>query len=634
LTFKEFSLHDSILQAIEAMGFNEPTPVQEEVIPLVLEEERDIVALAQTGTGKTAAFGLPILEQLRQQPKEVGALVLCPTRELAIQISKELQAYAAGLPHIAIDVVYGGAGYGDQVRSLKKGVHILVATPGRLLDLITRGKADISSIRYLVLDEADIMLNMGFKEELDAILEAAPVERRTILMSATMPNEVARIAETYMNDPLEITIGRRNAAAQSVEHTYYLVRGGEKYAALKRLVDFNPDMYAIIFCRTRISTQEIADRLISDGYDAEALHGDLSQSQREFVMNKFRRKNLQFLVATDIAARGLDVQDLSHVIHYDLPDEVEMYTHRSGRTGRAGNTGCSYAIVGAREKKRLQHIERVIKTSIRPSDVPGGDDIFQKQLIDFAERLAKSTADPEEIEAFMPAVREKLEGLDREELLQKLIGMQFSQMIEYYRDLPDMKPVREKQAGSSAGNRVDRRTRNRSGYEGRGGDFGRNRSENSRRRDGKHEGAGSPHRGGDREQGGRSRRSGIEEGFVGIRLSLGKRDGVAPPDLIGIVNQSTRIRGIEIGRIKINESWSNLQVDEEFAEEVYRSLDGFTYKGRDLKADLMKSKGAQERTEGRSSKSSRGSGKKSVRNGASKTSKKGAPKVHMGKRSW
>lgn len=622
MTFKEFSLHDSILQAIEAMGFNEPTPVQAEVIPLVLGEERDIVALAQTGTGKTAAFGLPILEQLRQQPREVGALVLCPTRELAIQITKELQAYAAGLPHIAIDVVYGGAGYGDQVRSLKKGVHILVATPGRLLDLITRGKADISSIRYLVLDEADIMLNMGFKEELDSILEAAPVERRTILMSATMPNEVARIAETYMSDPLEITIGKRNAATKSVEHTYYLVRGGEKYAALKRLVDFNPDMYAIIFCRTRKSTQEIADRLISDGYDAEALHGDLSQSQRELVMNKFRRKNLQFLVATDIAARGLDVQDLSHVIHYDLPDEIEMYTHRSGRTGRAGNTGCSYAIVGAREKKRLQHIERMIKTSIRPSDVPDGDDIFQKQLIDFADRLADITTDPEQLEAFMPAVREKLEGLDREELLQKLIGMQFSQMIEYYRDLPDMKPVREKEAGSSAGNRGDRRTRNRSGYEGRGGDFGRNRSDNSRRRDGSHEGAG------------RSRRSGIEEGFVGIRLSLGKRDGVAPPDLIGIVNQSTRIRGIEIGRIKINESWSNLQVDEEFAEEVYRSLDGFTYKGRDLKADLMKSKGAQGKADGRPSKSGRGPGKKAVKNGAAKTSKKGAPKVHMAKRSW
>jgi len=611
LTFTEFALDDSILQAIGAMGFVEPTPVQEAVITPILEEDRDIVALAQTGTGKTAAFGLPILEQLRQQPREVGALVLCPTRELAIQIGKELQAYAANLPHIAIDVVYGGAGYGDQIRSLRKGVHILVATPGRLLDLLSKGKADISTLQYLVLDEADIMLNMGFKEDLDAILEAAPAERRTILMSATMPNEVARIADTYMHDPLNITIGRKNAAAESVEHTHYLVRSGEKYAALKRLVDYNPDMYGIIFCRTKISTQEIADKLIGDGYDAEALHGDLSQVQREFVMNKFRRRNLQLLVATDIAARGLDVQDLSHVIHYDLPDEIDMYTHRSGRTGRAGKTGCSYAIVGAREKSRLQHIERVIKTSIKPSDIPGGEDIFQRQLLDFAERLVETPAETEQLQSFMPAIREKLDGLDREDLLHKIIGMQFSHMLEYYRGLPDMKPVREKSSGERARGGRDRNDRDRGGRSGSSREDRRSRNR-----------SGALHR-----------TAGPEEGFIGIRIGLGKRDGVEPPDLIGLVNQSTRIRGIEIGRIRINESWSNMQVDEEFAEEVYRSLDGFTYRGRTLKADIMKDKRTRPNPSS-SGKKGRYSAKGPNRGSAPrKKTKKVGPKVHMAKKS-
>ena len=538
------------------MGFQVPTPVQEAVITPILQEQCDVVALAQTGTGKTAAFGLPLLEKLRGEPREIKALVLCPTRELAIQITKELKSYAANLPKIAIDVVYGGAGYGDQVRSLKHGVHILVATPGRLLDLLSRGKADISTLEYLVLDEADIMLNMGFKEDLDAILETAPAERRTILLSATMPNEVARIADTYMHEPLNITIGTKNAAAESVEHTYYMVRGSDKYPALKRLVDYNPDMYAIVFCRTKASTQDIADRLISDGYDAEALHGDLSQSQREFVMNKFRRKNLKLLIATDIAARGLDVQDLTHVIHYDLPDEIDMYTHRSGRTGRAGKTGCSYAIVGAREKRRLQHIERVIKRSIKSGDVPGGEDIFQRQLLDFAERLADSPVDVKQLQSFMPAIQEKLEGMDRDELLHKIIGMQFSQMLTYYKGLPDMKPVSEREGPSHGRSRDDRRNQHRN-PQSRG------------------------------QRGGSSRYSGVETGFAGIKINLGKNDGISPPDLIGLVNQTTRNRNIEIGRIKINDSWSSLQVEGEFGQAVSSALDGFSYKGQPIKAGLM-----------------------------------------------
>ncbi len=561
MTFTEFPLHDSILTAIAEMGFETPTPVQEAVIPAILENDQDIVALAQTGTGKTAAFGLPLLEKLRDNPRETGALVLCPTRELAIQITKELQSYSANLPKVAIDVVYGGAGYGEQIRSLKRGLHILVATPGRLLDLINKGKADLSMLEYVILDEADIMLNMGFKEELDAILEAAPAERRTILLSATMPQEVARIAENYMNDPQTMTMGRRNAAAESVDHTYFLVRGNEKYAALKRLVDFHPDMYGIVFCRTKASTQEIADQLGADGYDAEALHGDLSQSQREFVMNKFRRKDLQLLVATDIAARGLDVQNLSHVIHYDLPDEIEMYTHRSGRTGRAGKSGNSYAIVGAREKRRLQHIEKVIKRDIQAGKIPGEEDIFKRQLLDFAERLKLTEVNEEQIAPYLAALQEELADVSHEELLQKIVSLQFEKMLGYYDDMPDLTPVHEKEFSKN-----DRRS-------DRGGQRGGKYSDGRR---------GGQDRGGSR--GGRS--DGVEAGFVKVSLNLGKRDRVAPPQLIGLVNQSTRNRDINIGRIKVDTSWSDLQIEEAYATEVAHALNGFTYEGRTLTAKL------------------------------------------------
>lgn len=533
------------------MGFETPTPVQEAVIPAILENDQDIVALAQTGTGKTAAFGLPLLEKLRDNPRETGALVLCPTRELAIQITKELQAYSANLPKVAIDVVYGGAGYGEQIRSLKRGLHILVATPGRLLDLINKGKADLSMLEYVILDEADIMLNMGFKEELDAILEAAPAERRTILLSATMPQEVARIAENYMKDPQTMTMGRRNAAAESVDHTYFLVRGNEKYAALKRLVDFHPDMYGIVFCRTKASTQEIADQLGADGYDAEALHGDLSQSQREFVMNKFRRKDLQLLVATDIAARGLDVQNLSHVIHYDLPDEIEMYTHRSGRTGRAGKSGNSYAIVGAREKRRLLHIEKVIKRDIQAGKIPGEEDIFKRQLLDFAERLKETEVNQEQIAPYLAALQEELADVSHEELLQKIVSLQFEKMLGYYDDMPDLTPIHEKEFSKK-----DRRS-------DRGGQRG-----------GKYSGS----------RGGRS--EGVEDGFVKVSLNIGKRDRVAPPQLIGLVNQSTRNRDINIGRIRVDTSWSDLQIEEAYATEVAHALNGFTFEGRTLTAKL------------------------------------------------
>lgn len=579
MTFSELPLQDSIQAAIAAMGFESPTPIQEAVIPEMLEDSNDLIALAQTGTGKTAAFGLPILEKIQEikqngsaKSRNVSSLMLCPTRELALQITKEMQSYAAELPQIKIAAVYGGAGYGDQIRALKDGVDILVATPGRLLDLINKGKAKLHELKYLVLDEADIMLNMGFKEELDAILEATPQERRSLLFSATMPKEVARIAEQYMQEPVTISMGQKNAAAESVEHFYYLVHSREKYAALKRLVDFHPEMYGIVFCRTKASTQDIADRLLADGYDVESLHGDLSQMQRELVMKKFRNKHLQILVATDIAARGLDVQELSHVIHYDLPDEIEIYTHRSGRTGRAGKKGTSYAIVGPRQQTRLKHIEKVIKREIQPGSLPKGDDIFRNQLLDFAKRLAHTEVNEEQISNYLEDLRGVLGELDRDELLNKIISLQFEQMLEYYHDLPEMTPVHESR--NSKSDRSSRRSG--SGYTRGDRSGGRNGGRSQ-----------------SRNRPGRSRNGGVEEGYTDIRVNLGKKDKVAPPDLIGLINQSARNRNIEIGQINIHNTWSSIQVDENFSNQVAKSLDGFTYQGRNINANLGSGRGGE-----------------------------------------
>lgn len=560
MTFTDFSLSDSLSAAVEAMGFHEATPVQESVIPLLLEDRQDIVALAQTGTGKTAAFGLPVLEKLSERSLgRTSALVLCPTRELAIQTTGELQSYAAELPQITIDAIYGGAGYGNQIRALKGGVDVLVATPGRLLDLINRGKADLGMLRYLILDEADIMLNMGFKEELDAILETVPDERRTVLLSATMPADVARIAGKYMHEPETLTMGTKNAAAESVEHHYFQVHPRDKYPALKRLVDYHPEIYGIVFCRTKAATQEIAEKLIADGYGAEALHGDLSQAQREQVMRKFRNKSIRLIVATDIASRGLDVQELSHVIHYDLPDEIDIYTHRSGRTGRAGKNGTSYAIVGPREKHRLGHIERVIKRTIHPAEMPGGNDIFRRHLMDFAERLGETEVDRTQIEPHLAEMKELLGDLSRDELLEKIVSLRFEDMIGYYRNLPELKAAKSAPASSFKGNK--------SGGKNNFSRQNRNGKGKSRQNSGNR----------------------VEEGFESIRINLGKRDKVAPPDLIGLVNQSSRSRNIEIGRINIRPAWSTMQVDEDFAVSVAEALDGFTYRGRTLHAQVKAS---------------------------------------------
>lgn len=437
-TFNDLELQPAILEGIAELGYEQPTPIQEQVIPYMLHEEGDLVALAQTGTGKTAAFGLPLLNMLNLDEHRIQALVLSPTRELCMQIASDLRNYASKMKGMKVVPVYGGENIVSQFKQLDVQPHVLVATPGRLIDLITRDKVHLESVEYLVLDEADEMLNMGFQEDLDIILAQLPAERRTLLFSATMPKEIQRIALRYMKEPKEISVGQRNAGAENVEHVYYMVQATNRYLALKRIVDVNPDIYGIVFCRTRQETQEVADNLMRDGYNADALHGDLSQAQRDTVMNKFRIHNLQILVATDVAARGLDVSDLTHVINYNLPDDIEVYTHRSGRTGRANKRGISVSIIHQREKHRIKDIERMIKKEFTQLRVPDGMEVCKKQLFALINKMENAQVSDAEIEPFMNEVTAKLSYLSKEEMLKKFVALEFNRFAEYYRNAPDL----------------------------------------------------------------------------------------------------------------------------------------------------------------------------------------------------
>lgn len=514
------------------MGFEKPTPVQKEVIPEILSATADIVGLAQTGTGKTAAFGLPLLELIKNGNRETLVLVLCPTRELCNQITGDLVNYAKYITGIRITAVYGGAGIEPQIRSLKQGSQIIVATPGRLLDLIRRRACNIGNIKYLVLDEADIMLNMGFKEELDAILEAAPDNRRTVLLSATMSDEIRAIAEQYMRNPKEIVLGRKNTGIETVEHTFICISKKDKYNALKRLVDFYPDIYGIVFCRTKIQTQEIADKMIRDGYDAEALHGDLSQSQREFVMRKFRERRLQLLIATDIAARGLDVDDLTHIIHYDLPDQPAVYTHRSGRTGRAGKTGASISIITPNETHKIRRIKGIIKRDIQKVPIPTGRAICEKQLIHRLTAIRHAPVQEEQIAPYMPIVEEMLADIDPRTLIKNIVSLEFNRFLDYYKESKEIK---------NADN------------QGKGKHPKKNNSYH----------------------------------FTYMSVNLGKKHRVLPPELIGLVNQSTKIRNIKIGNIDIGAQSSRIEIENRFAGDVHSALNNFSYQGRKIKTELL-----------------------------------------------
>jgi ATP-dependent RNA helicase DeaD len=438
MNFDDMGLNPELMKAIKSLGFEEPTPIQMAAIPEIMDGQTDLVGLAQTGTGKTAAYGLPMLHLIHAGKKVLQGLIICPTRELCVQIAKDLTRYAGYMKSIQIAAVYGGAGMAEQIREVKQGAQIVVATPGRLLDLMNRKAVTPKQIRFVVLDEADEMFSMGFQEDINEILMRTPETRRTWLFSATMPSAAAKIAKTYMNNPVEVTMGRRNISAEHILHTCYVIREKDRYAALKRLIDFEPDIYGLIFCRTRTETGAVAEKLVKDGYRAEAIHGDLSQEQRTRVMRKFRERSLQLLIATDVAARGIDVENISHVIHYNLPDEAERYTHRSGRTARAGKSGASMILVNTREAKRLADIERRAGIRFTIGKIPRGREICEKQLLAMVNRIVAVPVNPEEISPYLGPVYTLLGDLSPVELIQRFVSAQFNAFLEYYRNAPDL----------------------------------------------------------------------------------------------------------------------------------------------------------------------------------------------------
>lgn len=438
MTFTELGLNSDLLKAVTDLGFESPTPIQQQTIPLLSKQKTDLVALAQTGTGKTAAFSLPMLSMIDTNSRNVQALVLAPTRELCVQITNDIKNYSKYLKNFGATAIYGGARIDGQIKDIKRGVQVVVATPGRLIDMIERRAINLNTVKIVVLDEADEMLNMGFKDDLDTILSETPDDKNTWLFSATMPKEVERIARNYMSRPMEISTGKKNEGADNLEHIYYLVQSRDRYLALKRIVDYYPDIFGIVFCRTKAETQEVADSLIKDGYSADALHGDLSQSQRDFVMKRFRSRTLQMLVATDVAARGIDVNDVTHVINYNLPEDVENYTHRTGRTARAGKSGIAIAIITPKDQGKIKDIERIIKKKFERKNVPNGLEVCEKQLFNLVHKLHNVEVKDEEIESFLPAIYEELKDLTKEELIKRFVSEEFNRFHEYYQNAPDL----------------------------------------------------------------------------------------------------------------------------------------------------------------------------------------------------
>lgn len=534
-TFEELGVSQEIRKAIEEMGYENPMPVQEEVIPYLLGNGNDVVALAQTGTGKTAAFGLPLIQKIDVKNCVPQALVLCPTRELCLQIAGDLTDYSKYITDLKILPVYGGSSIDSQIRSMKRGVHIIVATPGRLIDLMERKVARLETVRDVVMDEADEMLNMGFTDSINTILENVPKDRNTLMFSATMSPEIARIAKTYLYDAKEITIGTKNEGSKNVNHVAYIVHAKDKYLALKRVVDFYPQIYGIVFCRTRKETQEIADKLIQDGYSADSLHGELSQAQRDLVMQKFRQRHLQLLVATDVAARGLDVDSLTHVINYGLPDDIESYTHRSGRTGRAGKTGISIAIINLREKGKMREIERIIKKKFEVSELPTGKEICEQQLIKVIDDIEKVKVSEEEIETFLPGIYRKLDWLSKEDLIKRVVSLEFNRFLDYYKNAPEIEQPKANDKKAE--------------------------TKESRK--------------GDKEKVGRK----AEKGYTRLFLNLGKTDGFYTNQIIDLVNRNLKKERIQIGRIDLMQNFSFFEVIQEQAPQVIKALNKVVLSG-------------------------------------------------------
>jgi len=576
-------LSAEIQSAIEDLGFVQPTPIQEKVVPFLLESKQDMVALAQTGTGKTAAFGLPIIQQIDSGKKSVQALILSPTRELAMQIASDLENYSKNLNKIKIAVVYGGSDIRKQISDIENGAQIVVGTPGRTLDLIKRKKLKVNEIRWVVLDEADEMLSMGFKDDLDAILETSPAEKQTLLFSATMPQEIVAISKKYMSNIFEITAGKKNTGTANVEHHYYLVHAKDRYLALKRIADVNPNIYGIIFCRTRMETKEVADKLMEDGYNADALHGDLSQAQRDFVMQRFRGKHLHMLVATDVAARGLDVNDLTHVINYNLPDDPEVYIHRSGRTGRAGKKGISVTLVHMREKGKLKQVERTVNQPFNKKMVPSGKEICEKQMFSLIDKVENIEVNNEQIGEFMPVIYKKLAWLDREELIKHFVSVEFNRFLTYYENAPDINVDESHHSERDFSGRGERSERGERGERGerreRGerGDRGKRRDRDGR--DNRESFAVKPDRGG---------RGNYE--FSRFFFNMGKKNGIGKRTIIDMINQNMPNKNIEIGSIEVLKGFSFFEVDKRFENEVLKAFKDATYKGQRIGIDIAKGK--------------------------------------------
>ncbi len=551
--FIQLGIRHDIVNAISELGFENPTPIQEQSIPVLLTGSNDFVGLAQTGTGKTAAFGLPLLELLDFEENHPQALILCPTRELCLQITNDLKNYAKNMRNVHVVAVYGGASISDQLHQIRRGVQIVVATPGRMLDIINRGAINFGGVKFVVLDEADEMLNMGFQEDIDSILSTTPEDKKTWLFSATMPSEVRRIAKKYMEDPYELTMGTKNTGNENIEHEYYVVRARDKYAAFKRIVDFNPEIFGIVFCRTKIETQEIAESLIKDGYNADSLHGDLSQQQRDKVMKRYRDRSLQLLIATDVAARGIDVNDVTHVINYSLPDEIENYTHRSGRTARAGKTGVSISIINGKELGKIRQIEKTLGKRFVKAEIPTGFDVVEKQLFALIHKVHNVEVNEKQIEQYLPRIMDEFKELSKEDIIKRFASLEFNSFLDYYKNAPDLNAA------------ADERPR----AEGdRGGD--------------------------------RFNRTGMRADFTRLFINLGSVDGFTRGDLLGYICNTTKIAGKTVGKIDVKGVYSFFEVANEDVQKVQSGFKGADFQGREVRIEISGEGSSESRSGGTS----------------------------------
>jgi ATP-dependent RNA helicase DeaD len=556
-TFEGLGLDARLVQATDALGFTQPTPIQEQAIPVLLSGTKDLVGLAQTGTGKTAAFGLPLLQLIEEAEKHPQALVVCPTRELCMQIVSEIELFKKFIPAIHVLAVYGGTSIGLQIRDLKRGVQIIVATPGRLIDLIERKAINLEQIKYVVLDEADEMLNMGFQDDIEFILQNTPKRDATWLFSATMPPEIRRVSKKYMQAPMEITVGKVNTANKNIDHQYYVTAAHHRYETLKRIIDFNPGIYGIIFTRTKADAQNIAEKLTREGYDIDALHGDLTQQQRDKVMGEFREKTLQLLIATDVAARGIDVKEITHVINYELPDDVEVYTHRSGRTGRAGSTGIALSIVHSRELGKLKQIERIVQSSFHKMEIPSGKDVCRKQFFHFMDKLLQADISHGDYESYVPMLAEKFADIDKEEVLKRVAAMEFDRFLKYYENAEDL----------NARDRERTRDFNSRDRDVRGGD----RREFNRR---------------DGEGKGRREYPAAAEGggdYARLFVNLGTKDGFYKASFLQFILDMSDLRKEVLGRIDMKEMNSWIEIDKRSAGQMIKAIDGKNFKGRRIR---------------------------------------------------